>query len=196
MRTKPSTSEIPFSPVAKGLFLLLTSPPTPRMVILATGSNSVEMRFGSGFGSASNPLLGIANLDISRVVRSGTGSCWAAASAGSISCCRHGARRRSAVSLHPMRVDRTSSGSQVARAGGAGYSADWWTPTAFSALLREELERLLDELLVVLEDSAVAGVRVDHQLVVRQTSGHVEGVRRRQHPVVVAVGEEHGLADA
>src|SRR2546421_10743642 len=47
-------------------------------------------------------------------------------------------------------------------AGGAGYSADWWMPTAFSALLREELESLLDELLVVLEDSAVAGVRVDH----------------------------------
>src|SRR5215211_7146120 len=80
--------------------------------------------------------------------------------------------------------------------GGAGYSADWWTPTAFSALLlREELESLLDELLVELEDSAVAGVRVDHQLVVRQTSGHVEGVRRRQHPVVIAVREEHGMCD-
>ena len=77
-------------------------------------------------------------------------------------------------------------------AGGAGYSADWWMPTAFSALLREELESLLDELLVELEDSAVAGVWVDHQLVVRQTSGHVEGVRRRQHPVVIAVREEHG----
>ena len=78
----------------------------------------------------------------------------------------------------------------------------WWgqlgllgRPTAFSALLREELEGLLDELLVELEDSAVADVWVDHQLVVRQTSGHVEGVRRRQHPVVIAVGEEHGLVD-
>src|SRR5438132_3284748 len=80
-------------------------------------------------------------------------------------------------------------------AGGAGYSADWWMPTAFSALLREELESLLDELLVELEDSAVAGVRVDHQLVVRDTSGHVEGVRRRQHPVVIAVREEHGMCD-
>ena len=39
-----------------------------------------------------------------------------------------------------------------------------------SALLREELESLLDELLVELEDHAVAGVWVDHQLVVRQTS--------------------------
>src|SRR5438552_10549951 len=67
--------------------------------------------------------------------------------------------------------------------------------TAFSALLREELESLLDELLVVLEDSAVAGVRVDHQLVVRQTSGHVERVRRRQHPVVIAVREQHGMCD-
>src|SRR6266487_6612603 len=71
-----------------------------------------------------------------------------------------------------------------------------WTATAFSPLLREELEGRLDELVVVLEDSAVAGVRVDHQLVVRQTSGHVEGVRRRQHPVVIAVREEYGVADA
>jgi hypothetical protein len=68
-------------------------------------------------------------------------------------------------------------------------------PTAFSALLREELESLLDELLVELEDSAVAGVRVDHQLVVRDAAGHVEGVRRRQHPVVVTVREEYGVAD-
>jgi hypothetical protein len=64
-----------------------------------------------------------------------------------------------------------------------------------SALLREELESLLDELLVELEDAGVAGVRVDHQLVIRQTSGHVERVRRRQHPVVIAVREEHGLLD-
>src|SRR5437764_7323853 len=67
--------------------------------------------------------------------------------------------------------------------------------TAFSALLREELEGRLDELLVELEDSGVAGVRVDHQLVVRDTAGHVEGVRRRQHPVVIAVREEHGMCD-
>jgi hypothetical protein len=87
-------------------------------------------------------------------------------------------------------------GRRVANAGGAGYSADWWTPTVFSGLVREELECLVDELLVELEDSAVAGVRVDQQLVVRRTSGHVEGVRRGQHPVVIAVGEEHGLADA
>jgi hypothetical protein len=92
-------------------------------------------------------------------------------------CAAVAACRRSVVSIHPTRADRTSS-------------------AAFSGLVREELERLVDELLVVLEDSAVAGVRVDHQLVVGQTSGHVEGVRRRQHPVVVAVGEEHGLADA
>src|SRR5207247_28792 len=92
-------------------------------------------------------------------------------------------------------VTRSPTSWPRPRAGGAGYSAGWWTPTAFSALLREELESLLDELLVVLEDSAVAGVRVDHQLVVRQTSGHVERVRRRQHPVVIAVREDHGLAD-
>jgi hypothetical protein len=68
-------------------------------------------------------------------------------------------------------------------------------PTAFSALLREELESLLDELLVELEDAAVAGVRVDHQHVVREAAGHVEDVRRRQHPVVIAVREEYGMAD-
>jgi|SRR5215211_2589413 hypothetical protein len=96
----------------------------------------------------------------------------------------------------PDEAVRASSGRRVANAGGAGYSADWWTPTVFSGLVREELECLVDELLVELEDSAVAGVRVDHQLVVRQTSGHVEGVRRGQHPVVLAVGEEHRLADA
>src|SRR5215204_3757689 len=92
--------------------------------------------------------------------------------------------RRSTCSKPRARIKATAS-----RAGGARYSADWWAPTAFSALL------LREELLVELEDSAVAGVRVDHQLVVRQTSGHVEGVRRRQHPVVIAVREEHGLAD-
>jgi hypothetical protein len=73
--------------------------------------------------------------------------------------------------------------------------ADWWTPNALSALPCEELEGLLDELLVKLEDPAVAGVRVDHQLVVRQTSAHVERVRRRRHPVLIALREEHGLAD-
>ncbi len=94
------------------------------------------------------------------------------------------------------RAPSTTSGARaVARATGAGSSAAWWTPTAFSGLVREELESLVDELLVELEDSAVAGVRVDHQLVVRQTSGYVEGVRRRQHPVVIAVREEYGLAD-
>src|SRR5439155_1301999 len=66
---------------------------------------------------------------------------------------------------------------------------------ASPALLREELKSLLDELLVELEDSGVAGVGLDHQLVVRETAGHVEGVRRRQHPVVIAVREEHGMCD-
>jgi hypothetical protein len=110
-------------------------------------------------------------------------------------CAAVAACRRSAVSStrrgRPRIVRQASSQCRW-----RGCSADWRTPTAFSALLREELESLLDEVLVELEGSAVAGVRVDHQLVVRQTSGHVEGVRGRQHPVVVAVGEEHGLADA
>src|SRR5438046_556642 len=105
--------------------------------------------------------------------------------------------RSPAERVGARRGDRTAirSGEPHRSHRGRRNSADWWSPTAYSALLRDELESLLDELLVELEDSAVAGVWVDHQHVVRQTSGHVERVRRRQHPVVIAVREEHGLAD-
>src|SRR5215204_3858389 len=48
----PSTSEKPFSLVAQGLLPLFRSLSTPRMADPATGSNSVESRFGSHFGSA------------------------------------------------------------------------------------------------------------------------------------------------
>jgi len=32
----------------------------------------------------------------------------------------------------PDEAVRASPGRRVANAGGAGYSADWWTPTVFS----------------------------------------------------------------
>src|SRR5687768_18615916 len=63
------------------------------------------------------------------------------------------------------------------------------------ALPREEFETLLDELLVELEDAAVAGVGIDHQLTVRQASSEVDRVLRRDHPVALAVRDEHGLAN-
>jgi hypothetical protein len=47
----PSTSEKPFSPVAWDLPLQLRSPVTPQLVYPATGSNAVEICFGSNFGS-------------------------------------------------------------------------------------------------------------------------------------------------
>jgi len=48
----PSTSETPFSLVAQGLSPLHESSAMPQMASLANGSNSVENRFGSDFGSA------------------------------------------------------------------------------------------------------------------------------------------------
>ena len=59
----------------------------------------------------------------------------------------------------------------------------------------EELQRLGDELLVVLEDGAVAGVGIDGEARVGQAAGHVGGVGAGDHQVVVAVGDEHGLGD-
>ena len=47
-----------------------------------------------------------------------------------------------------------------------------------------------------LEDAAVSGVGVDHQVAVRQAPGQVERVRGGHHPVALAVGDEHGLVDA
>ena len=64
-----------------------------------------------------------------------------------------------------------------------------------AVLLLEECEGSLDELPVELEDAAVSGVRVDHQVAVRQAPGQVERVLGRHHPVALAVGDEDGLAD-
>jgi hypothetical protein len=52
-----------------------------------------------------------------------------------------------------------------------GADCAWGLPAA--ALPSEEFEGFLDELCVVLEDAAVAGVGVGHQLTVRQAAGQV-----------------------
>jgi hypothetical protein len=63
------------------------------------------------------------------------------------------------------------------------------------ALPLEEFEGLRDELPVELEDAAVAGVGINHQLTVRHALSQVDRVLRRHHPVALAVRNEHGLAN-
>ena len=62
-------------------------------------------------------------------------------------------------------------------------------------LLGEELERLVDERLVELEDAAVAGVGVDHQISVRQAPGQVDRIARGHHPIALAVGNQNRLTN-
>src|SRR5438270_10255638 len=64
-----------------------------------------------------------------------------------------------------------------------------------AARLLEELERLGNELLVELEDAPMACVGVNHQITVRQAPHEVDRVRRRHHPVALAVRNEHGLVN-
>lgn len=59
----------------------------------------------------------------------------------------------------------------------------------------EELQRVWDELLVVLEDAAVPGIGIDLDLAVGQALGQVEAVGGGHHSVVVSVGDEDGLLD-
>jgi hypothetical protein len=59
----------------------------------------------------------------------------------------------------------------------------------------EELDGGLDELPVVLEDAAVFGVGIDDEFAARQAAVEVDRVRRGHHPVVVTVGDQHGLLD-
>jgi len=64
---------------------------------------------------------------------------------------------------------------------------------AGSVSVAEEFQRLRHEQVVVLEDAAVAGVRVDAELSAGQHPGEVERAARRQHRVVVAVDDQDGL---
>ena len=68
-------------------------------------------------------------------------------------------------------------------------------PSTFMSVASEEREGALDELLVELEDAAVAGVGVDHQVRVRQPLGQIDRVARGDHPVGLAVGHEDRLVD-
>ena len=68
--------------------------------------------------------------------------------------------------------------------------------TVFVTRFREEVERLLDELLVELEDAAVSGVGIDDQIGVRDSLGQIEGVLGGHHPVALAVRNEDWLADS
>ena len=66
-------------------------------------------------------------------------------------------------------------------------------PIGSSAL--EELQDRGDEPLAVLEDAAVPGVRVDHELAVGDPLGQHAGLAGGDHDVVVAVGHERRLRD-
>src|SRR5260370_33624845 len=66
-------------------------------------------------------------------------------------------------------------------------------PARCSLSVAEESQRLCHEQVMVLEDAAVAGVRVDAELGVGQQLGEVERADRRQHRVVVAVDDQDGL---
>jgi hypothetical protein len=57
--------------------------------------------------------------------------------------------------------------------------------------LSEELQSPLDEVLVELEDAAVAGVGIDDELAVGESSVKVDGVLCRHHLVAVTVHDEH-----
>ena len=60
--------------------------------------------------------------------------------------------------------------SRVARAGGTCYLADWWMPTASRRYFARNSRAFSTNCSWNWKIPAVAGVRVDHQLVVRQTS--------------------------
>src|SRR5919108_2622080 len=62
--------------------------------------------------------------------------------------------------------------------------------------LSEELESPLDEVLVELEHAAVAGVGIDDELAVRESSVEVDGVLGGHHLVALTVHDEHRLVDA
>jgi hypothetical protein len=53
--------------------------------------------------------------------------------------------------------------------------------------LSKELESTLDEVLVGLEDAAVAGVGIDDELAVQETSVEIDGVLGGHHLVALTV---------
>src|ERR1700733_7778462 len=59
----------------------------------------------------------------------------------------------------------------------------------------EKAQRLLHEFAMILEDTAVSGIREDTQLGIGQRLEERERIDRRHHDVVVAVGDECRLLD-
>src|SRR5271169_4515147 len=60
----------------------------------------------------------------------------------------------------------------------------------------QEFERLSNELLVVLEDAAVSGVRVDPQRRIWKATRQVVRIGRRHHAIVITVDHQDGMVDA
>ena len=59
----------------------------------------------------------------------------------------------------------------------------------------QEFERLSNEPIVVLEDAAVSGVRVDPQRRIWKATRQVVRIARRHHAVVITVGHQDGGPD-
>jgi hypothetical protein len=85
-----------------------------------------------------------------------------------------------------------NSTASLASIGSIGIAGPMDSPRA---LPLQESESLFNELSVKLEDAAVPGVGVDHQVAVGQAPGQVDRVLGGHHPVALAVGDEHGLVD-
>jgi hypothetical protein len=62
-------------------------------------------------------------------------------------------------------------------------------------LLPKEIERLLNEKGVVLENTAMPGIRKNAQLCIRQPAGQFERVDRRHQNIVVAISDQDGMLD-
>ena len=83
--------------------------------------------------------------------------------------------RRSELSWGDLRLEVGSFSPGLGERGAVPLRLLCWLRLrpAAAALPVEEFEGFLDELCVVLEDAAVAGVGVDHQLAVGQAAGQV-----------------------
>lgn len=60
----------------------------------------------------------------------------------------------------------------------------------------QEFERLSNELLVVLKDAAVSGIRVDPERCIWKATRQVVRIGRRHHAIVITVGHQDGMVDA
>ena len=63
-------------------------------------------------------------------------------------------------------------------------------------MLLEKLESPFDEVLVELEHPAVPGVGIDDELAIGEPPVELDGVLGGDHPVALAIHDEHRLVDA